>query len=111
MAASAPLSTCSWFAPACPPPRLATWSGSPDTGLPSTTPASDAGASDSAAGADAHSDAADRAAQQATGQHDPLAALRAAEAQRITDRACARPDLSMHYDESGRFHLLYSAPA
>jgi hypothetical protein len=42
---------------------------------------------------------------------DPLATLRAAEAQRLADRACARPDLSMHYDESGRFHLRYSAPA
>jgi hypothetical protein len=26
-------------------------------------------------------------------------------------RACARPDLSMHYDVDGRFHLRYSAPA
>ena len=26
-------------------------------------------------------------------------------------RACARPELSMRYDEDGRFHLRYSAPA
>jgi hypothetical protein len=26
-------------------------------------------------------------------------------------RACARPELSMHYDRDGRFHLRYSAPA
>ena len=62
----------------------------PDTGLPSTTPPSDT-----------DTDA----------PTDPLAKVRAAEAERIADRACARPDLSMHYDESGRFHLRYSAPA
>ena len=81
----------------------------PDTGLPSTAPAPDG--TDSATGDDAHRDVSDGVVQEATGQHDPLAALRAAEAQRIADRACARPDLSMHYDESGRFHLRYSAPA
>jgi hypothetical protein len=42
---------------------------------------------------------------------DPLTALRKAESRRQQDRACAKPELSMYYDEIGRFHLHYSAPA
>jgi hypothetical protein len=72
----------------------------PDTGLPSTAP-------DTQGATDASADAGQDAARPS----DPLAALRAAEAQRTAAKACARPDLSMHYDESGRFHLRYSAPA
>ena len=30
---------------------------------------------------------------------------------RSEERACARPELSMHFDRDGRFHLRYSAPA
>ncbi len=83
----------------------------PDTGLPSTASTPDAGAPGSEPAPDAPSDVSDNADQDGTAHHDPLATLRAAEAQRLADRACARPDLSMHYDESGRFHLRYSAPA
>ena len=77
----------------------------PDTGVPSTTPRPDGDAPI------AEPDASTDADQDEAARHDPLAALRAAEARRTADRACARPDLSMHYDEVGRFHLRYSAPA
>ncbi|WP_270887627.1 HNH endonuclease signature motif containing protein [Pedococcus sp. 5OH_020] len=45
------------------------------------------------------------------GATDPLTALREAEDRRRAERAGAKPDLAMHYDEVGRFHLRYSAPA
>ena len=76
----------------------------PDTGMPSTPPPPDGDAP--IAAPNEASDDADEPAH-----HDPRAALRAAEAKRTADKACARPDLSMHYDEVGRFHLRYSAPA
>ncbi|MEO6412635.1 MAG: DUF222 domain-containing protein [Pedococcus sp.] len=92
----------------------------PDTGMPSTASTPDAGAPVTGAPGpepavdapdDPSGDPSDNADQDRTAPDNPLAALRAAEAQRLADRACARPDLSMHYDESGRFHLRYSAPA
>ena len=83
----------------------------PDTGAPSTASTPDAGAPDPEPAVDPPRDPSDRADHDRTAPHDPLAALRTAEAQRLADRACARPDLSMHYDESGRFQLRYSAPA
>jgi hypothetical protein len=53
----------------------------------------------------------DERTQHEQAQDAALDALARSEQSRAEQRACARPQLSMHYDRDGRFHLRYSAPA
>jgi hypothetical protein len=56
-------------------------------------------------------DDGDDRTQHEQAQDAALDALSRSEQSHSEQRACARPELSMHYDRDGRFHLRYSAPA
>jgi len=56
-------------------------------------------------------EAAEAAPAIAAGSTTPLEAMRAEQEHQADAKASARADLAMYYDELGRFHLRYSAPA